>query len=103
MYLSTLSLQPRFGGLNCENNKSPFNVNPFLHGGSCNEHNITSFNCTCPAGFEGLTCDINIDDCVSSPCPLHSNCIDKVNGYSCKCHQSQTGKNCETGKVAIQR
>ncbi|XP_031559986.1 uncharacterized protein LOC116296157 isoform X2 [Actinia tenebrosa] len=86
----------RFGGLRCEADKNPCKTNPCWNAGTCKEYNITSFSCTCAPGFEGPTCDVNINECASSPCPLHANCIDKVNGYECKCHQSHTGQHCET-------
>ena len=29
---------------------------------------INNFTCICDAGYEGKTCDIDYDDCSSSPC-----------------------------------
>ena len=29
---------------------------------------IAKFTCVCPAGFTGTKCDVDIDECSSSPC-----------------------------------
>ncbi|XP_058890753.1 protein crumbs homolog 1-like isoform X2 [Acipenser ruthenus] len=67
--------------------------NPCLTGGSC-EDLFNLFNCTCPAGWAGLKCDINIDECASNPC-IHGNCADKTLSYECDCDPGYTGKSCE--------
>ena len=40
-------------------------------------------------------CDVNIDDCESTPCANGGQCIDDVADYSCVCEQGYTGKNCQ--------
>lgn len=89
----------RFEGQRCQDDKSPCKVQPCINGGKCIELNITSFNCSCRGGYTGPFCGVDIDECASSPCPLHSNCINKLNNYSCICHKSHTGKDCEIGKI----
>ena len=38
-----------------------------MNNGTC--HNLENhFLCGCPAGFNGTTCEHDIDDCASSPC-----------------------------------
>ena len=49
-------------------------------GGECPER----FVCSCAPGFEGLNCEINIDDCVSQPC-LNGVCVDATNDFECLC------------------
>ena len=39
------------------------------------------FICTCVAGYTGTNCDVNIDDCVNSPCGAMGQCVDEINGY----------------------
>lgn len=45
-------------------------------------------------GFEGLNCELNIDDCAGHLCQNGGKCIDKVNTYSCDCPPEWTGKYC---------
>lgn len=40
-------------------------------------------------GFTGPVCQIDIDDCSSTPCLNGAKCIDHPNGYECQC---ATGK-----------
>ncbi|XP_035697583.1 uncharacterized protein LOC118430698 [Branchiostoma floridae] len=70
------------------------------HGGSC-VGDVTDPNCTSPQrsqGFDGYWCDctstpgwtgrfceLDFDDCSSTPCPANYTCIDKLNGYLCDC------------------
>lgn len=48
--------------------------------------------CVCPEGFEGDTCEINIDDCEDNDCENNSTCIDGINNYTCMCSPEYTGK-----------
>ena len=43
----------------------------------------------------GTNCDIDIDECASSPCNDGS-CTDQVDGYYCTCEPGFTGTYCET-------
>ncbi|KAG7469638.1 hypothetical protein MATL_G00131040 [Megalops atlanticus] len=49
--------------------------------------------CVCPPGFEGDRCDVDTDDCRSSPCHL-GKCVDGLNSYSCICPPGLTGAAC---------
>ena len=44
----------------------------------------------------GHNCEINTDDCASSPCQNGATCVDGVFSYICTCPSGWTGKNCDT-------
>ncbi|XP_013377338.1 PREDICTED: protein crumbs homolog 1 isoform X3 [Chinchilla lanigera] len=66
---------------------------PCLHGGNC-EDLYSSYRCSCPLGWSGTLCELNIDECFSNPC-IHGNCSDSVAAYHCRCEPGYTGVNCE--------
>ena len=43
------------------------------------------FECECRDGYEGDSCESNIDDCVEHQCGNGGECLDDVAGYSCQC------------------
>ena len=55
----------------------------------------TDNSCKCEPGFEGVRCEINIDDCQSAQCPANADCIDGINKYTCKCRKGYIGENCD--------
>ncbi|KAF5914002.1 hypothetical protein HPG69_010160 [Diceros bicornis minor] len=67
--------------------------NPCLQGGAC-EDVYSSYRCSCPLGWSGTRCDINVDECFSNPC-IHGNCSDGVAAYRCRCEPGYSGVNCE--------
>uniref|UniRef100_H0X4K5 Protein crumbs homolog 1 n=1 Tax=Otolemur garnettii TaxID=30611 RepID=H0X4K5_OTOGA len=69
------------------------NSNPCLHGGNCEDIYI-SYQCSCPLGWSGTHCEVNIDECFSNPC-IHGNCSDRVAAYHCGCEPGYTGVNCD--------
>lgn len=45
-----------------------------------------------PPGFEGSTCERNIDDCPNHRCQNGGVCVDGVNTYNCRCPPQWTGR-----------
>ena len=43
------------------------------------------FTCYCVPGYTGTYCQVDINECLSSPCANNATCIDRVNAYECKC------------------
>lgn len=52
---------------------------------------VCFYSCTCSLGFEGPTCETNIDDCDDNDCENGATCIDGVNNYTCFCPPYYTG------------
>lgn len=49
---------------------------------------IGIYRCICMAGYEGVNCTEDVDECASSPC-LNSpadGCIHGINSYTCTCN-----------------
>uniref|UniRef100_A0A5F9CED9 Aggrecan n=1 Tax=Oryctolagus cuniculus TaxID=9986 RepID=A0A5F9CED9_RABIT len=52
--------------------------------------------CLCPPGHTGEYCDIDIDECLSSPCVNGATCVDASDSFTCLCLPSYGGDLCET-------
>lgn len=59
--------------------------------GKCLNPNNT-FECSCPAGFEGRLCQINIDECQFNECMNNATCIDGISEYTCACQPGYEGR-----------
>ncbi|NXJ65360.1 CRUM1 protein, partial [Rostratula benghalensis] len=66
---------------------------PCLNAGACQDL-FNSFSCACSAGWGGLLCESNLDDCQSSPC-VHGDCVDAVADFRCECFRGFIGKKCD--------
>ena len=78
----TCSCQAGFSGLECQ---CP----------DCGEYGVcqASGHCACVKGFTGASCEVNIDECASSPCS-HGACVDRDAAYTCQCEAGWDGVNC---------
>ncbi len=68
---------------------------PCQNGGTC-VNDFNGYTCTCPPGYTGVDCQINIDDCAGNPCQNGGACADGINGYTCNCAPGFTGAQCQT-------
>uniref|UniRef100_UPI003AAC0E98 protein eyes shut homolog n=1 Tax=Centroberyx gerrardi TaxID=166262 RepID=UPI003AAC0E98 len=88
---------PFFSGPLCNQPYDPCDPlhNPCLHNSTCLTRSNGTASCRCPAGFEGTWCEIDTNECSSSPCQNHGHCLDQVNSYSCDCKKGFSGLRCE--------
>ncbi|CAD5118429.1 DgyrCDS7137 [Dimorphilus gyrociliatus] len=63
--------------------------------GTCSVQNHKKI-CSCNAGYDGESCENQINHCLSSPCYNGGTCNGKVNGFTCSCPNGITGDRCET-------
>uniref|UniRef100_A0A3Q4H5T9 Neurogenic locus notch homolog protein 1 n=1 Tax=Neolamprologus brichardi TaxID=32507 RepID=A0A3Q4H5T9_NEOBR len=106
--------QRGFVGPRCELDINECMSNPCLNEATCLDQ-IGKFQCICmpgeaavplqrgeegegvgPGGFSGNLCQIDIDECASTPCKNGAKCTDGPNKYTCECTEGYTGKHCET-------
>lgn len=54
-------------------------------------------------GYEGVDCDIDINECVrgTAGCDLHAGCVNSDGGFECQCYVGYTGNgvNCEASRA----
>ena len=55
------------------------------------------FECNCAEGYSGSTCEIELDECDSSPCKNDAYCIDYPASFYCDCRKGYDGVFCEIG------
>ena len=55
---------------------------------------IMGGRCSCLPGFSGADCNVDIDDCASSPCLNGATCIDALNAFNCSCNSTFAGPTC---------
>ena len=73
-------------------------------GRNCSDCSLTCINgvqgadcssCECTVGFNGIMCEVNIDDCLTSPCLNSGTCEDQVNSFNCICIHFWIGDTCD--------
>ena len=52
---------------------------------------MNGYQCSCFAGYRGERCDLDLDECASSPCLNGASCTNEFNRYSCMCTVGFTG------------
>ncbi|XP_062376385.1 protein eyes shut homolog [Sardina pilchardus] len=88
---------PFFSGPLC---RTPFDPcdpqhDPCRHNATCRPRPDGAASCDCLAGFEGTHCEIDTNECGSSPCQNQGYCVDGINGYTCDCKPGFSGRLCE--------
>lgn len=67
---------------------------PCQNGGTC-EDLFHLFGCRCAPGWEGARCEVDTDECASSPC-VHGECEDALASFECLCQAGYEGQLCES-------
>ncbi|XP_033227185.1 protein crumbs isoform X3 [Belonocnema kinseyi] len=56
--------------------------------------NASGYECLCVQGVTGKNCEVNINECESSPCQ-EGTCMDRIGGYTCECNEGFEGDHCQ--------
>ncbi|KAM5155151.1 protein HEG homolog 1 isoform 1-T1 [Callospermophilus lateralis] len=61
-------------------------VNPCLHDGKCIV-DLTSngYRCVCSPSWQGDNCSMDVNECLSNPCPPLATCNNTQGSFTCKC------------------
>ena len=74
--------------------REPCWSNPCRHKGSCVD-GVSGYNCICPEGYTGNTCETVTVRCWSGPCFNGGTCIEDINQYKCLCPHGYNGTRCQ--------
>uniref|UniRef100_A0A8C1NGK8 Slit homolog 1 protein n=1 Tax=Cyprinus carpio TaxID=7962 RepID=A0A8C1NGK8_CYPCA len=77
---------------------NPCLSNPCKNDGTCSNHPVDFYRCTCPYGFKGHDCEEPIHACISNPCQNGGTCHLKdgeENTHWCVCPDGFEGDECE--------
>ncbi|XP_013393696.1 delta-like protein D isoform X2 [Lingula anatina] len=69
---------------------------PCKNSATCTNTGQGSYTCTCPIGFTGTNCEIEVDDCHRQPCANGGTCQDLGTSYRCMCPPGFHGYHCES-------
>ncbi|XP_048489260.1 delta and Notch-like epidermal growth factor-related receptor isoform X2 [Plutella xylostella] len=53
------------------------------------------YRCFCRPGYTGDLCELEYNECESSPCANGGTCTDRVGGFACACGRGYTGQTCQ--------
>lgn len=60
--------------------------NPCLHGGRCIEDPLgRGYRCVCSPSWQGDNCSVDVNECLSNPCPSLAVCNNTQGSFMCKC------------------
>ncbi|XP_034370862.1 protein HEG homolog 1 [Arvicanthis niloticus] len=61
-------------------------VNPCLHDGECIvDLTGRGYRCVCPFAWQGDNCSVDVNECLSSPCPPLATCNNTQGSFTCRC------------------
>lgn len=61
-------------------------VNPCLHDGKCIvDLTGRGYRCVCPPAWQGENCSVDVNECLSSPCPPLATCNNTQGSFTCRC------------------
>ncbi|XP_062952594.1 neurogenic locus notch homolog protein 4 isoform X3 [Cynocephalus volans] len=71
-------------------------ANPCINGGVCLA-TYPQIQCHCPLGFEGHTCEHDVNECFldPGPCPKGTSCHNTLGSFQCLCPAGREGPHCE--------
>ncbi|KAL2096473.1 hypothetical protein ACEWY4_008621 [Coilia grayii] len=68
---------------------------PCGRGATCQD-SPEGFQCLCPPGWTGRTCQLDTNECDLGVCVNARSCRNLIGGYLCDCLQGWSGPNCDT-------
>lgn len=98
-----------FAGDTCNLTETgPCTPNPCKNDGTCEVTTpkrrgdvFSEYVCQCQPGFEGVHCQINVNDCAPEPCGNGGVCKDLDGDFTCKCRSPYVGKQCQLRCTSI--
>ena len=78
----------------CDINDCDNNSNSCQNGAQCID-GINAYYCDCVAGFSGVFCEADVDDCYGVSCQNGAECVDGINSYTCNCPPGFSGDLCD--------
>uniref|UniRef100_A0A671F052 Heart development protein with EGF like domains 1 n=1 Tax=Rhinolophus ferrumequinum TaxID=59479 RepID=A0A671F052_RHIFE len=60
--------------------------NPCLHDGTCVvDPSSHGYRCVCSSSWQGHDCSVDVDECLSTPCPSLATCNNTQGSFTCRC------------------